>query len=115
MRALLRVVAAALITAPLAVAPIFLVAEPLTALHRRGWFLAGWGHDDYDRVINMIVGPLLAAGIVLGMAIAARWVDKRPLSDYGIRLDRRWWISVGGGFAARRAADGAGLRRGARG
>lgn len=99
MRPLLRVLAAAAITVPLAVAPILLVAEPLTALHRRGLFLAGWGHDDYDRVINMIVGPLFGAGIVIGIVLAARWIDKRPLADYGLRLDRAWWTSLGGGFA----------------
>jgi membrane protease YdiL (CAAX protease family) len=98
-RSIFRVLAAAAITAPLAVAPIVLIAEPLTALHRRGLFLAGWGHDDYDRVINMIVGPLFGAGIVAGMIIAIRWIDKRPLADYGIRFDRQWWTSLAGGFA----------------
>jgi membrane protease YdiL (CAAX protease family) len=97
-RTLLRVLATAVITAPLAVLPILLVAEPLTALHRRGLFLAGWPHDDYDRVINMIVGPLFGAGIVLGIVLAARWIDERPLSEYGVRFDRAWWTNLAAGF-----------------
>ncbi len=31
--------------------------------------------------------------------LAARWIDKRPLADYGLRLDHAWWTSLGGGFA----------------
>lgn len=79
--------------------PIVLVAEPLTWLHRRGVFLPGYGHQDYDRVVNMIVGPLLVAAVLGSIAIAARWLDKRPLRDYGLAADREWWNNLALGFA----------------
>lgn len=31
--------------------------------------------------------------------IAARWIDRRPMSDYGLRLSRRWWENLGFGMA----------------
>ena len=98
LRALWRLLLHALLTFALGVLPILFVAEPLTALHRRGLFLPGLGHDSYDRVINMIVGPLLAAAVIAAVAIAARRLDHRPLSDLGVVLDRRWWTSLAGGF-----------------
>jgi uncharacterized protein len=83
----------------LGVLPVILIAEPLTMLHRRGLFLPGFSHDSYDRIINMIVGPLLACALVASVILAARWLDHRPLSDFGVTLDRLWWRSLGVGFA----------------
>src|ERR1051325_666699 len=78
---------------------IALVAEPLTALHRRGLFLAALEKEPYDRAVNMIVGPLIAFGIVMSVKIAARRLDHRPLAHYGILLDAAWWKSLALGFA----------------
>jgi hypothetical protein len=72
LRAGWRLILQALLMAALALIPIFGIAEPLTALHRRGLFLPGYGHEAYDRVINMIVGPFLAAAVIGSIAIAAR-------------------------------------------
>ena len=80
--------------------PIFLVAEPLTWLHKRGLFLAGYGHDDYDRVVNILIGPLLVLAVLASIALAARWLDKRPMRDFAIVVDRVWWTSLALGFAA---------------
>jgi hypothetical protein len=91
-----------LITAGLAVVPILVVAEPLTALHRRGLFLPTYGHDAYDRVINMLVGPLFTAAVVGAVAIAGRWLDHRPFANFGTRIDRAWWqgLALGLGLGA---------------
>jgi membrane protease YdiL (CAAX protease family) len=35
----------------------------------------------------------------VGCAVAARFVDRRPLADYGLRIDREWWIDCGFGLA----------------
>jgi len=79
--------------------PIFLIAEPLTELHRRGWFLAGYNHEAYDCVINIIIGPFLALAAMVSVVIAARFLDRRPLRDFGLQLDRSWWLGLAGGFA----------------
>jgi membrane protease YdiL (CAAX protease family) len=71
--------------------PILLVAEPLTALHRRGLFLPHAGKTVYDRAINMIVGPLLTLGILASVAIATRFLDRRRVH---LRLDARWWRAL---------------------
>ena len=98
LRAPWRLCLHALITVALACVPILLIAEPLTALHRRGWFLAGYGHDHYDRVINTMIGPLLTVAVVGGVAIAGRWLDHRPFSDFGAIIDRWWWKCLAVGF-----------------
>ncbi len=79
--------------------PVLLVAEPLTWLHKRGLFLAGYGHDDYDRAVNILIGPLLVLAVLGSIAIAARWLDKRPLRDFALVVDRAWWRSLALGFA----------------
>jgi len=91
MRALWRLLLQALLMAGLALLPIFLIAEPLTALHKRGLFLAALDKESYDKVINIIIGPILTAMIVLSIWLAGRWFDRRRLSDFGLRLSFRWW------------------------
>jgi CAAX protease family protein len=78
----------------------------VTALHRRGLFLAALSKQPYDMVINMMVGPVLAAGIVLATLLCSRTLDRRPGRDFGAVLDRRWladWlfgVSLGAGLMA---------------
>ncbi|WP_245710015.1 CPBP family intramembrane glutamic endopeptidase [Halopenitus malekzadehii] len=45
------------------------------------------------------VGAASLAVTVLGCVVAARVVDRRPLTDYGLRIDREWWIDCGFGLA----------------
>jgi len=82
-RALVRLVAQALLAFVLGVLPILLIAEPLTALHRRGLFLAGLPKDSYDRVINLLVGPPIAAAVVASVVVAGRVLDRRRLGELG--------------------------------
>jgi uncharacterized protein len=99
LRALLRIAAQALLMIALGALPVLFVAEPLTGLHKRGLFLAGYGHDDYDQAVNILIGPLLVLAVLGSIAIAARWLDKRPLRDFGLVVDRAWWTSLALGFA----------------
>jgi len=93
-----RIVLQALLMIGLGALPILLIAEPLTALHRRGLFLPGYTHEPYDRVINVIIGPLLTAAVIASVMLAARWLDHRPMRDFGVLLDRAWWRNLALGF-----------------
>lgn len=42
------------------------------------------------------VGSLLA--MFLSLWIAARWLDRRPIADFGLHLNANWWIDLGFGL-----------------
>lgn len=49
-------------------------------------------------VTNRIALYLMTlVGIVLGTWIAARWLDRRPFVELGLRINRRWWLHLAGG------------------
>jgi len=68
----------------------FPLAEGLTSLHRRGMFLPGVAKQPYDLAINMLVGPLLAAGVVLATVLCTRRLDKRATREIGLGFGWRW-------------------------
>lgn len=37
-------------------------------------------------------------GVAASIWMAARLLDKRPITDYGLSLNRRWWIDFGSGI-----------------
>ena len=49
----------------------------------------------YANVVEVVVLVLLI-GIFLWMA--ARWLDHRPIVDYGFHLSRAWWLDLGVGL-----------------
>ena len=89
-----RVALLALMMGGLGLLAILLIAEPLTALHKRGLFLAALDKEAYDRVINIIIGPILTVIIVTSIWLAGRWLDHRRFSDFGLHLTRQWWIDL---------------------
>ncbi|MFC6837656.1 CPBP family intramembrane glutamic endopeptidase [Halomarina ordinaria] len=48
---------------------------------------------------------VMAVAVALSVAIAARVLDRRPLADLGLHIDRQWWLDCGFGLAL-----GAGLQ-----
>src|SRR5262245_2505658 len=94
-----RLVVQAALMVVLGAIPIVAIAEPLTVLHRRGIFLPAYGHHAYDQVVNIIVGPLMAAGVIASVAIARRRLDHRSMATLGVTIDRRWWAGLACGFA----------------
>ncbi|SDX94104.1 CPBP family intramembrane glutamic endopeptidase [Halopenitus persicus] len=47
----------------------------------------------------VVAGAGSLAVTAVGCTVAARVVDRRPLADYGLRIDRGWWIDCGFGLA----------------
>jgi hypothetical protein len=91
LRTLWRLILHAMLALALGLLPVLLIAEPLTALHRRGLFLPAYSHDSYDRIINMIVGPFLTAAVIGSVALAGKYLDHRPFEAFGVAIDATWW------------------------
>lgn len=49
----------------------------------------------YANVVEVVVLVLLI-GVLLWMA--AKWLDRRPIVDYGFHLSRGWWLDLGLGL-----------------
>jgi membrane protease YdiL (CAAX protease family) len=50
----------------------------------------------YANVVEVVVLVLLIAAFVW---LAATWLDRRPIGDYGFHLNRAWWLNLGFGLA----------------
>ncbi len=63
------------------------------------WVLAG--------TLGLVSGTGLTAGnmalqlliVLLATSLCARWLDRRPLDAFGLRMSPRWWLDLGAGFA----------------
>src|SRR5215213_68627 len=78
---------------------LFVVASGVgsTALGGPGHrLLAGLLPVVYANVVEVVVLVLLIGGFLW---MAARWLDHRPIVDYGFHLSRAWWLDLGFGLA----------------
>jgi len=64
-------------------------------LHRT---LGNWMGDaapaDWQWLVSILADLLRLAAVLAATVIAARWLDRRPLRDYGLHIDRRWWLDL---------------------
>mgnify|MGYP006273044869 FL=1 len=65
-----------------------------------GSLLGAVGPTVRPLVLNAVVGLVVAAALVA----VARFLDRRPLSDFGLRVDREWWVDWAVGLAIGAAA-----------
>lgn len=47
-----------------------------------------------DRLFVFIAPCLILLGVLASIWIAARFLDRRPVSEFGLSLDRRWWCDL---------------------
>ena len=59
-------------------------------------FLGGLLPVVYANVVEVGVLVLIVAVLLW---LAARWLDHRPIGDYGFHLSRAWWVDLGFGLA----------------
>lgn len=56
-------------------------------------------HPHLDRASGLVLfGTSRLFGTLASIALAARWIDRRPLAGFGLRLDREWWIELAFGL-----------------
>lgn len=82
----------------LALAPVILIGESLTALNRHGAF-PPMSPEVFDKAVNLIVGPVFTLLVIASVWLAGRWLDRRRWADFGLHLKRRWWSDLALGFA----------------
>jgi membrane protease YdiL (CAAX protease family) len=50
-------------------------------------------------VAAVVPVAVVGGSVTLSVLVAARYIDRRRLTDLGLRLDRRWWVDCGFGLA----------------
>jgi hypothetical protein len=54
---------------------------------------------DHRLLEGSFENALIACGFFVALAATARWMDRRPLHDFGFVRDKGWWGDLGIGFA----------------
>lgn len=60
-----------------------------------GTYLIPFIHNNPGRLINVIPSFI---GTLISIWIAARLLDKRPIREYGLRINKKWWREFGAGI-----------------
>lgn len=80
-------------------AATFFLLAPLTAI----WFVAGSSEAPSEgfaatlteSTATLFLGSIASlGGIFFSLWLAGRFIDRRPLKDYGFHLDRGWWLDL---------------------
>jgi len=96
-RALLRVFLLIVVAALLAVGTSVGATVGFGPL--RSWIGRAFGEAAAETA-GAVIGVALTGGMVtLAVLIAGRYVDRRRARDFGLRLDRGWWLDYGFGLA----------------
>jgi hypothetical protein len=96
-RALLRVVLLIVVSALLAVGTSVGATVGFGPL--QSWLSTAFG-GAVATTVGAVLGVALTGGTVtLSVLIAGRYIDRRRLRDFGLRLDRDWWLDCGFGLA----------------
>jgi uncharacterized protein len=66
--------------------------------------LAGPGRRVLGRLLPVVYANVVEVAVLVLLIgvfawMAARWLDRRPIIDYGFHLSRAWWLDLGFGLA----------------
>lgn len=75
---------------------LVIVALPIAGISETATWLLKSGRIDcspeiFDKIMDMIVGILLTVLVLLSLSAAARWLDHRKFSDFGLHITASWW------------------------
>ena len=96
-RALFRVVLLIVVSALLAVGTSVGATVGFGAL--RAWLATTFGEAVSTTVVAVVGIAFTGGTVTLSVLIAGRYIDRRRLRDFGLRLDRGWWLDCGFGLA----------------
>ncbi|AXG05244.1 CPBP family intramembrane metalloprotease [Haloplanus rubicundus] len=96
-RALLRVVLLIVVAALLAIGTSVGAAVGFGAL--RSWLSTAFGEAVATTLVAVVGVALTGGTVTLAVLIAGRYVDRRRVRDFGLRIDRGWWLDCGFGLA----------------
>jgi len=86
-----RLIFQAVFTALLALVPVVIIGESLSAAQKRGVLPAALTGVAGDKLLDLIIGPLFTILIVASVWLAGRLLDRRRFVDFGFHLSRAWW------------------------
>ena len=95
--ALLRVVLLIVVAALLAVGTSVGATVGFAAL--RSWLSTAFGEAVATTLVAVVGVALTGGTVTLAVLIAGRYVDRRRVRDFGLRIDRGWWLDCGFGLA----------------
>ena len=98
LRTLWRLVLQFAFMAVCALGPIVLTGELLSAARKQGVLPVTLTDEVFDKVINLILGPLFAVLVVVSIWLAGRLLDRRRFADFGVHLKLNWWLDLGFGL-----------------
>ncbi|XVH32925.1 lysostaphin resistance A-like protein [Haloferacaceae archaeon DSL9] len=89
-RLLLGGVAIGVISTLSVVALVVLVGQAVLS----GLFVGAFG----EAANTLVAGVVSGAGTAVAVWLVGRYLDRRPFSDFGLRIDRDWWLDLGFGL-----------------
>lgn len=97
---------------PIRLLAVGVVFSLITAVFGVGLFsvlgLTGVDPGAFDEFTLLVIGSVVSVpATVATLWLGARYVDRRPFVDYGLHIDRTWWLDLGFGLVL-----GAGLQIG---
>jgi uncharacterized protein len=84
----------AVFTALLALTPVVIIGESLSASQEHGTLPAALTGVVGDKLLDLIIGPLFTILIIASVWLAGRLLDRRRFADFGVHLSRAWWSDL---------------------